>query len=131
MEKRFFIPLVIVLVSGLVTFVGAIPQDDSPAPKAGKDLCLACHGSFDDIAAATTNFVLSNGATISPHHYIPYGDERIIPECVSCHEPHPIPLESKEQAKRPDNIEWCYTTCHHNYLLQSCNNCHEFDEFIE
>lgn len=124
MKRKPFIPLIMILLFGVVTFVRAIPQDDSQEPEMEKAICLACHGPFEDIAAATTGFKLANGATITPHHKIPYPDEKVIPECIACHEPHPIPLESKEQVKRPDNIDWCYTSCHHNFLLQRCSSCH-------
>jgi hypothetical protein len=124
MGKRFFLPVVLVFVLGAYSFFGAIAQDKTQEKKIEKSTCLACHGSYDDIAAATADFKTSSGETVTPHQYVPHEEKTDIPECIECHKPHPIPLESKEQVVKPNNIEWCYTSCHHVKNLQPCSACH-------
>lgn len=123
MEKKVFIPIVVVFVLGTLTLAGAIPQEDQ-TEKVEKSLCLACHGSFDDIAAATAEYTAPSGEVGTPHRYIPHSEKEFIPECVECHVPHPIPPESKDQVIRPEKIDYCYASCHHPQDLQPCSACH-------
>jgi hypothetical protein len=102
----------------------ATPQETGQETKVEKSVCLACHGTFDEIAAATADYVAPSGETGSPHRYIPHAEKTDIPECIECHKPHPIPPECEEQAAEPANIDWCYNGCHHVRNLQPCSACH-------
>ena len=133
MSKKFYVVSVIVLIFIVVSFVSAIAEDESGEEKVDKSICLACHGSFDDIAAATADYKAPSGETVSPHRYVPHkqnaensaqSEEPEIPQCVECHVPHPIPPESKDQVIIPKKIDWCYASCHHMNDLQPCGNCH-------
>ncbi|MEJ2111409.1 MAG: hypothetical protein P8Z37_16160 [Acidobacteriota bacterium] len=131
MSKKLCVSAVIVLVLGMVSFVGTAAQEavqeeqEAQQPeKVEKSMCLACHGSFDDIAAATADFKAPSGETVSPHQYVPHTEGQEIPECINCHVPHPIPPESKDQVIRPEKIDWCYASCHHMNDLQPCGKCH-------
>jgi NAD-dependent SIR2 family protein deacetylase len=86
--------------------------------------CLACHGSFDDLAAATADFTTEGGETVTPHQYVPHEEKKEIPKCTECHQPHEIPLEDVSTVVKPDNVNWCYENCHHAYNLQPCSTCH-------
>ena len=124
MKKNISIAAVVTLVLGTVTLVWAIPQDDAKETKIDKNVCLACHGSFDDIAAATADYTAPSGETTTPHRYVPHAEKEFIPECVECHIPHPIPPDYKEQIVKPEKIDWCYASCHHAQNLQPCSACH-------
>jgi hypothetical protein len=125
MKKKLIIPVVIALMSGACFLVRAVPQEAGQETKVEKSVCLACHGTFDEIAAATADYVAPSGETVSPHQYVPHAEKKDIPECIECHKPHPIPPESKEEVVKPDNIDWCYNSCHHMRDLQPCGACHQ------
>jgi hypothetical protein len=130
MKKKLIIPLVIALMSETFFLVRAMPQEAGQETKIEKSVCLACHGTFDEIAAATADYVAPSGETVSPHRYVPHAEKTDIPECIECHKPHPIPPEPKEEAAEseepanPANIDWCYNSCHHVRNLQPCSACH-------
>ena len=124
MEKKVFVLMVFVLVVGAFAPASTIPQDEAPPEKVEKATCLACHGSFDDIAAATADYTAPSGETTTPHRYVPHAEKEFIPECVECHIPHPIPPDYKEQIVKPEKIDWCYASCHHAQNLQPCSACH-------
>jgi hypothetical protein len=86
--------------------------------------CLACHGPYDKIAAATKDFKASSGETVTPHQYVPHAGKKDVPDCTECHTAHPLPLKDKSTVVKPTNADWCYATCHHAYNLQPCKNCH-------
>ena len=86
--------------------------------------CLACHGSFDDLAKATADYTAPSGETTTPHRYIPHDDPEGIPECTECHKPHEIPLEDASTVEKPANVDFCYNYCHHVRTLQPCSACH-------
>ena len=86
--------------------------------------CLACHGSYDDIATATADFTAASGETVTPHQYVSHEEKKDIPKCTECHVPHEIPLEDVSTVVKPDNVDWCYQNCHHAYNLQPCSTCH-------
>jgi cytochrome c nitrite reductase small subunit len=86
-----------------------------------KDACLLCHGSFDELISATANYTWpEDEKKTSPHRYVPH-DSKNIPECIYCHEPHPVPLTSTEGLPEP-NPQFCYS-CHHEQVLE-CGTCH-------
>ena len=127
MERRsilFLFALMLMLSFGTFTLVtGAAPQEAKKAETVAQK-CLGCHGSYDKIAAATADFKASSGETVTPHQYVPHADKKDIPECTECHTPHPVPLEDKSKAVKPNNVDWCYSSCHHAYNLQPCTTCH-------
>jgi hypothetical protein len=125
MAKKSFIPMVIAFLLGAFALASAIPQDDASDRKVVKTQCLACHGPFDKLAAETADYKAPSGETVTPHQYIPHAEKKDIPECVECHIPHPIPFESKDQVVIPDNIDFCYDSCHHMRNLQPCSACHQ------
>ena len=86
--------------------------------------CLACHGPYDELAKATADFTTASGETVTPHQYVPHEEKKDIPKCTECHVPHEIPLEDVSKVVKPDNIDWCYESCHHAYNLQPCSTCH-------
>ena len=127
MRKKLIVPAVTALMSGTFFMISAIPQEAGQEMKIEKTICLACHGAFDEIAAATADYVAPSGETVSPHRYVPHAEQKDIPECFECHKPHPIPPEPREEAAEPAepaNIDWCYNGCHHVRNLQPCNACH-------
>ncbi len=122
--KKGWIISIVVLVLGAFALADVVPQENSEDAKVEKDMCLACHGSFDEIAAKTADYTAPSGETVTPHRYVPHAEKEFIPECVECHQPHPIPLESKQQVVRPEKIDWCYESCHHAQTLDPCSACH-------
>jgi DNA-binding transcriptional regulator of glucitol operon len=118
--------IVMVMIGVLVQLPAAIQQESAQSADSMtlSQKCLACHGPFDKLAEKTAAFVASSGETITPHQYIPHQDKKEFPECIECHRPHPVPLEDKSLVVRPDNVNWCYTGCHHASNLQPCKNCH-------
>jgi predicted CXXCH cytochrome family protein len=95
----------------------------SKAAGSSKATCLMCHGPFDKLIAATAGYKMQSGEQeieSSPHRYVPH-DTKDIPECIYCHEPHPVPLTSTEGLPKP-KATWCYG-CHHKKVLQ-CGTCH-------
>jgi hypothetical protein len=127
--KRFFVflggvLLQAVLIGALPPATGGAPQSDKGKDaKAGTPNCLACHGPFDKLAAATADYEAPSGEKTSPHKYIPHSDKSALPECTECHRPHPVPLEDKSAVVKA-TVEFCYTNCHHTRNLQACSTCH-------
>jgi hypothetical protein len=89
--------------------------------------CLNCHGPFDKLIEATTNYVASTGEKTSPHRYVPHDSklEKDIPDCTHCHTAHPLsPLSAPGSINVSKvSVEWCYS-CHHEKNFQSCKDCH-------
>jgi hypothetical protein len=109
-------------------------QDSSPA--ASKADCLKCH-SYDEVVAATAAHVTSSGEKVNPHRYVEAGSTREhfgqphqatgtehIPDCSNCHTAHPIPPTGAVDRSRM-NVEWCYSSCHHQNDFMRCSLCHQ------
>ena len=126
MGRKILVVLALLFLFGtFVLTTAAAPQEVKKIEIKGvAQKCLACHGSYDKIAEATANFKASSGETVTPHQYVPHAEKTDIPDCTECHTPHPVPLEDKSKAVKPDNVDWCYTTCHHASNLQPCKDCH-------
>jgi predicted CXXCH cytochrome family protein len=90
----------------------------------GKDVCLECHGPFDELTAAPITFAAENGDKINPHRYVPHNrrEAKGIVDCTNCHNPHPVPLASKAGLTKA-NADWCYS-CHHTHDFVPCQTCH-------
>ena len=125
MAKKRIILIAAALVLGAFTLAGAIPQEGSSDRKVVKTQCLACHGPYDKLAAETADYKAPSGETVTPHQYIPHAEKQDIPECVECHTPHPIPFEPGYKVVIPNNIDFCYDSCHHIRNLQPCSACHQ------
>jgi hypothetical protein len=103
-------------------------QSGGSTTTASKDLCLNCHGPFDNLATASPNYKAPSGEKITPHRYVPHNskDAKAIPGCNNCHEPHPVPPTAAGLAALPKpDVQWCYTTCHHENNFASCKDCHK------
>jgi hypothetical protein len=97
------------------------------AASASKEACLDCHGPFDKLAASTASYAAPSGEKSTPHRYVPHDakEAKAIPECSNCHQPHSVPpSESDRAAFRRREIDWCYTSCHHDNTLKPCKECH-------
>ena len=117
----------ILLVGTISLLTAAAPQESAKTTekKTVAQTCLACHGSFDKLAEKTANFKASSGEIGTPHRYVPHAEKTDIPECTECHfVPHTVPLEDKSKVAKPDNITYCFNSCHHATNLQPCKNCH-------
>lgn len=120
--------LVCLFAAALPVTQAADPQpkpDVSATPSGEKDVCLQCHGPFDNLAVAPKKFKAESGDEINPHQYVPHNrkDEKSIPACTKCHKPHPMPLVSKKDVAKP-SVEWCFS-CHHTEEFKACGTCHK------
>lgn len=83
------------------------------------ETCLECHGSWNEIAEATSAVVVtdSNGTEINPHGF-PENDTHAQIACVDCHSVHVSEEEMTTVAK--DECK----SCHHQDVFE-CGTCHE------
>ncbi len=89
------------------------------------DTCLACHGPFDKLVAATSGYTWKSGEAQSPHRYVPH-DSKTIAECTNCHRPHPVPPSASDiTAMAKPNPQYCYE-CHHTQTF-ACGTCHPIE----
>lgn len=101
-------------------------QPSAPTTATSKEVCLECHGPFDDLAKSTAGYVTPSGEKGTPHRYVPHEkkDPGAIPECSNCHEPHPVPPTSPIAVPEA-GVDWCYRACHHENNFKSCKECHQ------
>jgi hypothetical protein len=109
--------------------VASVPaQAGAPATGTYKAVCLNCHGPFEKLEAASPSYVAPSDEKITPHRYVPHNskEEKSVPECGNCHQPHPVPPTPGGLAAiaKPD-VQWCYTTCHHENNFVTCKKCHK------
>jgi hypothetical protein len=119
---------VLILFLGTFTILNAAAQQEgaqSTEQQTVAQKCLACHGPYDKLAEKTANFKAPSEETVTPHQYVPHEEKKDIPECTECHIPHPVPLVDKSEVVKPDNINYCYASCHHANNLQPCKTCHQ------
>ncbi len=116
----------------VVPKVGLMPAQAQTSSASGaavsKDVCLGCHGPYDKLAGAPASFVASSGEKINPHTYVPHTSKeaKAVSECTNCHTPHGTPPKPEEIAKLPKpDVQWCYTTCHHQNNFEPCKDCHK------
>lgn len=127
LKHMYLVPVVAMLLSGCLAFLNAESLQDTGQKTENETFaqkCLACHGSFDELAEKTAGYKTPSEEITTPHRYVPHEEKKDIPECIECHQPHPIPLEDKAQVVKPNNITFCYSSCHHASNLQPCKNCH-------
>ena len=103
------------------------PATVSPAKPADGG-CLDCHGPFGKLIEASGKYVAPSGEKTSPHRYVPHDSKlaKDVPDCTHCHTAHSLDsLPAKGSIDKSKlNVEWCYTTCHHEKNLTSCKECH-------
>lgn len=132
---------VAVIVFGVALLLGSAAGAVAPAQEQdsarSKDECLECHGPFEKLVSAPPRFETRKGGDkVNPHQFVALGvgdkvnphrdaarDSTSIPDCAVCHQPHPVPLASKEGLQKP-RVEWCYDTCHHVRDFTPCSKCH-------
>jgi predicted CXXCH cytochrome family protein len=86
--------------------------------------CLKCHGPFDKLASAPPSFISTSGEKITPHRYVPH-DQKDIPDCANCHQPHSANPTADEIAALPKpNVTFCFD-CHHKKNFMRCKACHK------
>jgi len=128
MKKRvLFVGTVVFCLLAMTVSFGT-SQTNPPAIANSKDVCLNCHGPFDKLAAATSNYKAPSGEVITPHRYVPHDSKEAkgIPECSNCHQPHPAEPTASDLATLPKpDVQWCYTACHHKNNFEPCKDCHK------
>jgi hypothetical protein len=115
-----------VCLIGVVFWQAWCPGVSGAAPVL-KAECLNCHGPFDKLATSTAGYAAPSGEKTTPHRYVPHEAKaaKAIPECSNCHQPHSVPpVESDRVALQKPEIDWCYSSCHHDNTLKSCKECH-------
>jgi hypothetical protein len=125
-SKPWWAPFVSVLSGLLIIAGGAVSSDfgRSIEIKGVSVQCLACHGSYDELIAATADYRTSKGVAVNPHQYVPHAEKKGIPDCTDCHVAHPIPLTDAAQVERVESLSWCYMRCHHTSTFDACGRCH-------
>ena len=115
--------------SMIAAATAASPEPSPTSPSTAgdsKDLCLDCHGPFDDLARSSAGYVAPSGEKGTPHRYIPHEkkDASAIPGCSNCHQPHPVPPPSPMVGPKA-GVDWCFGACHHENNFKSCKECHQ------
>ncbi len=100
------------------------PAATTATASSSSQACLACHGPYDKIMAATASYVLPSGDKVSPHQFVPH-DSTNVPDCTNCHKPHPIPPTASDIAAMQNTSPKYCTECHHTGNMESCAICHE------
>ena len=109
----------------------ATPEEKKEAKAVVTDECLSCH-PMDAVATASTDYVAESGEVANPHRTVdedadnPHeatGGEKVI-DCGKCHTAHESDAPSADDIEQPDNINYCYTQCHHQRTFEDCSNCH-------
>jgi hypothetical protein len=115
------------------TAASRIAPSPASAADTSKTMCLECH-SYDDVIAASADYVMPSGEKASPHRYIdatsaaaPHRATGVegIPECTNCHTAHALPLPAEAVDLSKVGVEWCYSNCHHQHNFSPCSKCHE------
>jgi hypothetical protein len=113
------------------------PATATPAPTLAPMTsaeCLACHGPFEKVVAASTKYIAESGENANPHTTVdetqlkPHSTGKGIIECSKCHKPHPQPVASAKDVP-PANTDYCYFQCHHRGNLSPCTSCHKNDTY--
>ena len=117
----FFFCAVVNIFSSSATSQPASPAKEDEGATA---VCLKCHGPFEKLASAPPSFISPSGEKIVPHRYIPH-DQKDIPDCVNCHQPHSANPTATELAALPKpNVRLCFD-CHHKENFKRCKACHK------
>ncbi|PKL05751.1 MAG: hypothetical protein CVV53_07865 [Spirochaetae bacterium HGW-Spirochaetae-9] len=100
----------------------AVSAASEEADVSDPEYCLKCHGPFEKLQSMTEGYVTEWDEVANPHVYVPH-DSKTLVSCGDCHDPHAIPYEPSENARKP-NVNYCYS-CHHAETLAHCNECHK------
>ena len=93
--------------------------------------CISCH-SLEEVAVGSADYVAESGEVANPHRTIdedasnPHeatGNEHAI-DCGKCHTAHESDTPSADDVSLPENVNYCYTKCHHQRTFEDCSNCH-------
>ncbi len=129
--KAAYIPMATLLAAGCLFFSSGI----SPAQQADAESqeCLDCHGSIEELAEATKDYVSKWDEHVNPHIYVditqgdPHRGAKVIVNCLRCHDSHSVPPEDNMQVRKAD-LQYCYSgSCHHTESFESCSapGCHD------
>lgn len=94
----------------------SMPTKLSKEHAVSEEACLACHGSWDELAAKSVDVTVltdADGTTVNPHAMDRTGDHAAI-TCTSCHSVHEAETDQKELC----------LSCHHEDVFE-CRTCHE------
>jgi hypothetical protein len=93
------------------------------------EFCLSCHGPFEKVFKASTDYTFYDGSKVNPHTTVeltaekPHASGKGVVACAKCHQPHPLPLTSVKDVPSADLI-YCFG-CHHQGVFTPCSKCHE------
>ena len=94
-----------------------------PTEGPNAEICLGCHGPYEELAKRTEGYVTDQGEKVNPHTQVPHDSNKITP-CDNCHEVHPVPLTASGNIPKA-NVQFCYSACHHDHNFIPCIKCHE------
>ena len=109
----------------------AVPEKKVEVKEVVTDECISCH-PMDEVAAASGDYVAESGEVANPHRTVdedapnPHeatGNEKVI-DCGKCHTAHESDTPSADDVKLPENVNYCYTKCHHQRTFEDCSDCH-------
>ena len=92
--------------------------------------CLACHGPYEKIVAASASYKTEKGESVNPHttsdgtKLRPHASGKGVIDCSKCHRTHPLPFVSVKDVPTP-NTNYCFLFCHHQDNFSPCSECHD------
>jgi hypothetical protein len=114
----------------------ATPQPTEGGLTATDCLSPSCHGSFEKVEQASSNYVTPSGIAVDPHRTVdtqsmatawdnPHLTGKDIIQCSTCHKNLPPMPPASADAVPNANIDYCYG-CHHTKTFESCksSSCH-------
>lgn len=102
------------------------------APPAGSAACLACHGPYAKVVAASAGYKTSDGKSVNPHTTVDPNKPKVQahlpgtgapPECYMCHTPHPL-VAAPQVDLSAVTLQYCFIACHHERDFKPCRECH-------
>lgn len=107
------------------------PEEKKVAKEVVTDECISCH-PMDEVSTVSADYVAESGEVANPHRTVdedatnPHeatGSEKVI-DCGKCHTAHESDTPSADDIKLPENVNYCYTKCHHQRTFEDCSDCH-------
>ena len=102
---------------------GATAGDKMPSKlkktEVGEDTCLACHGSYEELATKTVDYqglVDEKGTVVNPHA-LPESEDHATLDCADCHKMHEADADMAASSSQ------ACLTCHHENVFE-CGTCH-------
>jgi hypothetical protein len=111
---------------------GATATPAAPLPPSGSATCLACHGPYAKVVAASAGYKTSDGKSVNPHTTVDQSKPKVSahlpgtgapPECFMCHEPHPL-VAAPVVDLSTVTVKYCFVLCHHERDFRPCKECH-------